>query len=74
MAIAGDLQMRPLLARCDLGLAGVHRRSGQPDRTRYHLTRAAALFQAMKMPYWARRAAQEETLSPPSSLSGGSAR
>jgi DNA-binding NtrC family response regulator/tetratricopeptide (TPR) repeat protein len=52
LALAEALEMRPLEARCRLGLALLHRRANQPAMARMQLERAASLFRAMDMRFW----------------------
>src|SRR5205823_2848645 len=40
MALADELGMRPLVARCHLGLGALYHREGRPSEAREHLTRA----------------------------------
>jgi class 3 adenylate cyclase/tetratricopeptide (TPR) repeat protein len=47
--LATSLQMRPLAARCDLGLGRVARRAADLTRARAHLARAAEEFRALGM-------------------------
>jgi len=48
--------MRPLLAYCQLGLGKLHRRTGEQDQAREHLTTAATMFREMDMRYWLEQA------------------
>jgi class 3 adenylate cyclase/tetratricopeptide (TPR) repeat protein len=59
VALAETLGMRPLLARCHLGLGALGRRCGQAGDAREHLTIAGGLFRAMEMHAWAARATAE---------------
>jgi class 3 adenylate cyclase/tetratricopeptide (TPR) repeat protein len=59
IAIAAELGMRPLVARCHLGLGTLSRRCGQSPSAREHLTIASALFREMEMHAWAARAGAE---------------
>ena len=52
LAIAEELGIGPLAARCHLALAALHERAGQAARAREAAGRAAALFSAMDMKYW----------------------
>jgi tetratricopeptide (TPR) repeat protein len=54
MALAEELGMRPLQARCQLGLGALYHRAGDPRRARTHLARATELFSAMEMLPWLR--------------------
>ncbi len=47
--LAGKLGMRPLVARCHLGLGTVYRRTGRPQEASEHLQVATALFREMEM-------------------------
>jgi CO/xanthine dehydrogenase Mo-binding subunit len=46
-AIARELGMRPLQARCHLALAELHANAGNPDAARAELAAADTLFAAM---------------------------
>jgi DNA-binding NtrC family response regulator/tetratricopeptide (TPR) repeat protein len=59
MAIAKDLGMHPLLARCHLGLGTILLRTDQTVNAREHLTTALEMFRAMEMQYWIEKAAAE---------------
>ena len=52
LALAEELGMAPLQARCALGLAAVHRRLGQTDDAREQLAYAVAMLEAMQMRHW----------------------
>ena len=54
LAAAGDLEMRPLVARCHLGLASL--RSTERARRREHVESARRLFGEMGMRSWRERA------------------
>jgi DNA-binding SARP family transcriptional activator len=56
LALAGALEMRPLEARCHLGLAALHRTAGQRDQARAARDRAVKLLQSMGMDFWLARA------------------
>ena len=57
IALAGELEMRPLLARSHLGIGRLYVRAGDRDRAEDHLLTATRLFIAMDMPLWLRQAA-----------------
>ena len=57
IALAGELEMRPLLARSHLGIGRLYLRAGDRDRAEDHLLTATRLFIAMDMPLWLRQAA-----------------
>jgi DNA-binding SARP family transcriptional activator/tetratricopeptide (TPR) repeat protein len=56
LALAGTLEMRPLEARCHLGLAALHRAAGQRAEARTALTQARAQLRALGMDFWLSRA------------------
>jgi tetratricopeptide (TPR) repeat protein len=57
LALAGELEMRPLRARCHLGIGRLYLRASDRDRAEDHLLTATRLFSAMNMPLWLRQAA-----------------
>jgi class 3 adenylate cyclase/tetratricopeptide (TPR) repeat protein len=59
MALASELGMRPLVARCHLGLGKLYRRSGRRQQAQEHLTTATALFREMDMGFWRENADRE---------------
>jgi tetratricopeptide (TPR) repeat protein len=52
LARAEELELRPLIAQCELNLGALDGRAGRPDSAQRHLAAAAALFRALEMPYW----------------------
>ena len=59
MTLASELEMRPLVAHCHLGLGRLYRRTGQPEQAQEHLTTAAAMYGEMGMTYWLDKAKVE---------------
>jgi len=57
IALTGELEMRPLLARGHLGIGRLYLHAGDRDRAEDHLLSATRLFIAMDMPLWLRQAA-----------------
>lgn len=55
-ALAADLGMRPLVARGHLGLGECYQRADTRQRSRAHLTTAAAMFRELGMTYWTEKA------------------
>jgi class 3 adenylate cyclase/tetratricopeptide (TPR) repeat protein len=55
-ALAGELGMRPLQARCHLALGALYGELGRRESARAELDRAAELFRAMAMSAWLARA------------------
>ncbi len=51
-ALAHALHMRPLMARCHLGLGKVLRRTGQLEEARTELSAAVEMLRAMEMGLW----------------------
>jgi tetratricopeptide (TPR) repeat protein len=51
-ALAAELGMRPLQARCHLGLAGLYQRTAKLDQAKDHLTTARKMFREMEMGFW----------------------
>jgi DNA-binding NtrC family response regulator/tetratricopeptide (TPR) repeat protein len=58
-ALADERGMRPLVARCHLGLGTLYRGAGMSARARDHLTTAVAMFRDMDMRLWLERADTE---------------
>ena len=57
IALAEELEMRPLLGRCHLGIGRLYLGTGDRDRAADHLLAAKRLFSAMDMQLWLRQAA-----------------
>ena len=56
LMLAEALEMRPLEARCHLGLAALHRAAGRHEQARAALDRAVEPLQSMGMAFWLTRA------------------
>ncbi len=56
MALAGELGMRPLVARCHLGLGELYARTGERDQAREHLATATTMFSEMDIRLWLEQA------------------
>jgi tetratricopeptide (TPR) repeat protein len=52
MSLASELEMRPLVAHCHLGLGRLYRRTDNPEQAEEHLTTATAMYGEMGMTYW----------------------
>ena len=52
LARAEELDMRPLVAHCHLGLGKVYRLAGNLGQAQDHLTIATAMYREMGMTYW----------------------
>jgi tetratricopeptide (TPR) repeat protein len=59
LALATDLGMRPLQARCHLGFGKLYRRTGDRPKAQRHLTTATAMFREMDMRFWLEQAEAE---------------
>jgi len=59
LTLAEPRGMRPLIARCHLGLGSLYRRTANTDLTHEHLTTAAAMCRDMGMTYWLQKAEAE---------------
>jgi class 3 adenylate cyclase/tetratricopeptide (TPR) repeat protein len=59
LALAEELEMRPLVAHCNLGLGKLYRRTGQREQAREHLTSATTMYREMGMTYWLEKAEAE---------------
>ena len=59
LALAEDLELRPLTAHCHLTLGRAHRLAGQTEGAARHLTTGAALFREMDMHLWLPEAESE---------------
>ena len=56
MTLAAELEMRPLVAHCQLGLGRLDRRADRPEQAQEHLATAAAMYGEMGMTYWLEQA------------------
>jgi hypothetical protein len=59
MALASDLEMRPLIAHCHLGLGKLHRRTGESEQAQEHLSTATTMYREMEMRFWLEQAEVE---------------
>jgi len=59
LALAEPRGMRPLVARCHLGLGKLSRRTGQREQAREHLTTATTMYREMDMRFWLEQAEAE---------------
>ncbi|HEX9408365.1 MAG TPA: adenylate/guanylate cyclase domain-containing protein [Methylomirabilota bacterium] len=59
LKMAQEMGMRPLEARCHLGLGGLYRRTGEGGLAVDHLTTARSMFREMSMRYWLEKAEAE---------------
>jgi tetratricopeptide (TPR) repeat protein len=68
LALAGELGMRPLAARCHLGLGRLLRRLGEAVEAERHLGLAADLLRALEMQFWLDRLALDDVRSGPAGV------
>jgi tetratricopeptide (TPR) repeat protein len=59
LALARELDMRPLVAHCHLGLSKLYRRTGKRQDTQEHLTLAITMYRKMDMRLWLEQAEAE---------------
>jgi hypothetical protein len=59
MALATELEMRPLVAHCHLGLGKLYRQTGDHVKAQEHLTTAATMYREMAMSFWLEKADAE---------------
>jgi len=62
-ALAAELEMRPLLSYCHLGLARRYRQLGKREEAQDHLAVATTMFQEMAMGLWLEQAHAEGAVS-----------
>ena len=56
---ASDLEMRPLVAHCHLGLGKLFLHMGKREQAQKHLTTATTMYREMGMTYWLEQAEAE---------------
>jgi len=56
LTLAADLEMRPLIAHCHLGLGKLYRRTGNREQAREHLTTATTMYREMDMRFYLEQA------------------
>jgi tetratricopeptide (TPR) repeat protein len=59
LTLAEPLRLRPLVARCHLGLGQLFRRTGKRQQAEEHLSTASAMFREMDMTFWLTQAEAE---------------
>jgi hypothetical protein len=65
LALAEELGMRPLVARCHLGLGRLARRAGDAAAAERHFREARARLQEMGMTFWLDRLGQDQAAGAP---------
>jgi tetratricopeptide (TPR) repeat protein len=63
LALASELDMRPLAAHCHLGLGKLYRYTDDGEKVHKHLTTASTMYREMGMSFWLEQA--EAALGPP---------
>jgi tetratricopeptide (TPR) repeat protein len=61
MTLASELEMRPLVAHCHLGLGRLYGRTGKREQAQEHLSTATAMYREMDMRFWLEQAQAEPT-------------
>jgi class 3 adenylate cyclase/tetratricopeptide (TPR) repeat protein len=56
LTLATELEMRPLVAHCHLGLGKLYRRTGKREQAQEHLTTATTMYREMDMRFWLEQA------------------
>jgi tetratricopeptide (TPR) repeat protein len=56
LGLASELDMRPLVARCHLGLGQLHRQTGTRQEATEHLATAITMYREMEMGFWLEQA------------------
>jgi tetratricopeptide (TPR) repeat protein len=59
LALADELEMRPLVAHCHLGLGKLCRRTGDHAKAQEHLATAVTMYREMDMRFWLEQAEAE---------------
>ena len=59
LTLATELEMRPLMAHCHLGLGNFYRRTGQCEQAREYLSTAATMYREMDIGSWLEQAEAE---------------
>jgi class 3 adenylate cyclase/tetratricopeptide (TPR) repeat protein len=59
IALADEVGMRPLVARCHNGLGKLYRRAGKRREAQEHLATAATMYRGMDMKFWLEQAETE---------------
>jgi tetratricopeptide (TPR) repeat protein len=64
LVLAEELEMRPLVARCHLGLGTLYRNVRDHEKARVQLATAIEMYRSMEMAFWLDRADSEATQLP----------
>jgi len=59
LALAEELEMRPLVGHCHLGLSKLYRQGAEQQQAQEHLTTAMSMFREMDMGFWLAQAEAE---------------
>jgi hypothetical protein len=59
MTLASELEMRPLVAHCHLGLGRLYRRTGKAAEAQEHLTTVREMYGEMGMTFWLEKLDEE---------------
>ena len=59
LALATELDMRPVIAHCHLGLGKLYRRTDKREQAQEHLSTAMTMYREMGMTYWLEQVQRE---------------
>jgi tetratricopeptide (TPR) repeat protein len=59
LALATELEMRPLVAHCHHGLGKLYRRANESEQAQKHLATATAMYREMGMQFWLETAEEQ---------------
>jgi tetratricopeptide (TPR) repeat protein len=59
LALGSELEMRPVVAHCHLGLGKLYRRAGKPQAAQEHLSTGTTMCREMDMQFWLKKAQGE---------------
>ncbi len=62
LTLAGDLEMRPLVAHCHIGLGKLYAKTGRREEAKERLAVGTAIYREMDMRFWLEKALAELTL------------
>jgi class 3 adenylate cyclase/tetratricopeptide (TPR) repeat protein len=64
LALAEELEMRPLIGHCHFGLSRLYRRAAKREQAQKHLTTAMSMYREMDMRFWLEQAEAETEPAP----------
>ncbi|HTG51124.1 MAG TPA: hypothetical protein VL915_11575, partial [Gemmatimonadales bacterium] len=63
LVLAGELDMRPLIAHCHLGLGQWYRRAGDPAKAHEHMAVARTLYRELDVTLWLAQVEAEQPVT-----------